>query len=158
MKDDVRGKMYDVRGKMASLLRRASSILLLAILFCCSCRRGESCDVPIGLTNFKIEPNSAYHSGLNSVGGYEYLTGGHRGVVVVRLAYDQFVAFERTCPIDHNSSVEVVGDWGGSLLECPSCHTLFVTANDGLPLDGGATTCPLYQYSTYYRGGVLEIY
>ena len=123
-----------------------------------SCAREESCAVPIGITNFQVYPNDAYYSGLNNVGGYMYLTGGHKGVIVVRLAYNQFAAFERTCPKDHDCAVEASGDWGGDMLECPSCHTCFVTASDGLPLEGGATSCPLYQYSTSYSGGVLAVY
>lgn len=114
--------------------------------------------MPIGLTNFEIYPNDAYYGGLNNVGGFIYLTGGHCGVVVVRLAYDQFVAYERSCPVDNTTAVVATSEWGGQLLQCPKCHTTFVTANDGLPLDGGATSCPLYQYSTRYSGGILYVY
>lgn len=114
--------------------------------------------MPIGLTNFKIEPNAAYYSGLNNVGGYMYLTGGHRGVVVVRQAYDQFVAYERTCPADSTSAVKVSDEWGSAILECPQCKTRFIVDADGMPMDGGATSCPLYQYSTSYSGGVLWVY
>lgn len=135
-----------------------NKIILLALILFTSCWEGERCAVPIGLTNFQIYPNDAAYGGLNTVGGYIYLTGGHRGVIVVRMAYDQFVAYERTCPADSTSAVVTSSDWGADLLECPVCHTLFVTANDGLPLDGGATTCPLYQYSTSYSGGVLWVY
>ncbi|MBP5547532.1 MAG: hypothetical protein J6X58_01390 [Bacteroidales bacterium] len=131
-------------------------ILVTALLV--SCHRDDSCYVPIGITNFEIEPNSAEYQGVNSVGGYIYLTGGHRGVIVVRMAYDQFVAFERTCPADSTTAVEISADWGSSLLECPKCHTCFIIASDGMPMDGGATECPLYQYSTSYSGGVLWVY
>lgn len=134
------------------------ALCIVPLLLWVSCNKGERCYVPIGLTNFEIYPNDAYYAGLNNVGGYMFLHGGHHGVAVVRLAYDQFAAYERTCPVDSNAAVVVSSDWGGQLLECPVCHTLFVTANDGLPLDGGATTCPLYQYSTSYSGGVLMVY
>jgi nitrite reductase/ring-hydroxylating ferredoxin subunit len=130
-------------------------ILLLSFA---ACKREERCAVPIGITNFKIEPNAAYYSGLNNVGGYMYLTGGHRGVVVVRQAYDQFVAYERTCPADSTTAVRVSEEWGSALLECPKCKTCFIVASDGMPMDGGATTCPLYQYSTSYSGGILWVY
>ena len=135
--------------------------LLVAFVLLAACGKRESCDVPIGITNFKIEPNAAYYGGLNNVGGYMYFTGGYRGVIVVRLAYDQFVAFERACPIDKTVGVEVMegeDGWGSALLECPVCHTQFITNADGMPLDGGATTCPLYQYSTTYSGGELWVY
>ena len=133
-------------------------ILFFILLLAVSCGKDNQCAVPIGITNFTIEPNSAYYSGLNNVGGYMYFTGGHRGVIVVRTAYDQFVAFERTCPADSTTAVEVTDEWGSSLLECPRCHTLFNVYSDGMPIDGGATTCPLYQYSTSYSNGDLWVY
>ena len=130
-------------------------VVLLAVS---GCDKDNGCNVPIGLTNFSIEPNTAYYSGLNNVGGYMYLTGGHRGVVVVRTAYDHFVAFERTCPLDSTTAVKVSDDWGATLLECPECHSCFIVDADGMPMDGSATTCPLYQYSTTYSAGVLYVY
>lgn len=132
-------------------------LLVLSTIALTSCGREQRCNVPIGMTNFTIEPNSAYYSGLNNVGGYMYLTGGHRGVVVIRTAYDQFVAYERTCPADSTSAVEVTSEWC-FILECPKCHTLFAVNADGYPMDGGATACPLYQYSTAYSGGILSVY
>ena len=130
----------------------------IAVFAVAACGHEKRCNVPIGLTNFNIEPNSAYYSGLNNVGGYMYLTGGHRGVVVVRTAYDHFVAYERTCPADSTTAVEISDEYGSALLECPKCHTLFIVEADGYPMDGGATSCPLYQYSTLYSGGVLSVY
>ncbi len=132
-------------------------VLLLASINV-ACERDGQCSVSIGSTNFTIEPNSAYYYGLNNVGGYMYLTGGHRGVVVVRTAYDRFVAYERTCPDDNTSAVVVSGDWGSAILECPECHSCFIVEAEGMPLEGSATSCPLYQYSTMYSGGILYVY
>ena len=132
--------------------------LTLLVTLAASCGKSERCAVPIGLTNFQVDPNSSYYQGLNTVGGYMYLTGGHRGIAVVRTGLDQFVAYERTCPADSTSAVEFGDDWGGSILECPKCHTLFNVYADGIPVDGGATTCPLYQYATTYSGGTLWVY
>ena len=132
-------------------------LLLLSLLLLSACGKND-CRVTIGETNFSIRPNEAEYFGLNNPGGYLYLTGGHRGIVVVRLAYDRFVAFERTCPEDNSTPVEISSDWGSSLLECPKCHSCFVVENDGIPLDGAATSCPLYQYNTIYSGGELWVY
>ena len=135
-----------------------NSLLLLAVLLVAACGKETVCNVPFGLTNFTLDPNSAYYSGLNNVGGYMYLTGGYRGVIVVRIARDQFVAYERTCPEDGTSAVEVSPDWGSALLECPTCHSCFITETDGLPMEGSVTLCPLYQYATTYSDGLLYVY
>lgn len=86
-----------------------------------------------------------------------YLTGGYHGVIVIRTAIDQFVAFERACPLD-GAAVETTDDWGADLLECPECHSVFLTGSDGMPMDGSDTHCPLFQYSTTYSGGILYVY
>ena len=119
--------------------------LLLFSALGVACERDGQCSVSIGSANFTIEPNTAYYYGLNNVGGYMYFTGGHRGVIVVRTAYDHFIAFERTCPEDNTSAVVVSDDWGSSILECPSCHSRFIVEADGMPLEGSVTPCPLYQ-------------
>jgi hypothetical protein len=139
-------------------MKRILLFLITAALLAAACGRETRCYVPIGLTNFSIDPNSAYYPGLNYVGGYMYLTGGHRGVVVVRTSFDSFVAYERTCPADSTSAVAISDEYGSALLECPECHSLFIVEADGYPMEGSATTCPLYQYGTTYSGGELWVY
>lgn len=138
-------------------MKRTLCLLAVALLFT-ACVNNNECKVSIGDATFQCDPNSAAYSGLNHVGGYEYFTGGHRGVVVVRLSLTEFMAFERTCPCDNDSRVVVSSDYGAQVLECPTCHTLFSTNNYGNPMDGAATRCPLYQYSTRYTGGILYVY
>ena len=130
---------------------------VFVFVFVLSSCKGKECNVPIGVTNFRVEPNSAYYSGLNNVGGYMYFTGGYNGVVVVRTGYYSFVAYERACPAD-TGQVKVSDDWGSSILQCPKCGSCFIVEADGTPMDGSATPCALYQYSTHYSGGVLEVY
>lgn len=139
-------------------MRRFVPLSLLLFLVVAGCGKDNKCEVHMGETNFTIEPDSARYPGLNNVGGYMYFTGGYRGVVVVRIAYDQFVAFERTCPEDNVSVVEVSEEWGSQLLVCPECGSRFIVAADGIPADGSATPCSLAQYSTSYSGGSLMVY
>ena len=131
-------------------------VIAATMTLCVSCGGDKQCNVSIGATNFSIEPNVTY--GLYNVGGFQYFTGGYRGVVVVRTGYDRFAAFERACPEDNNTAVVVSEEWGSTMLECPTCHSCFIVEADGMPLDGSATRCPLYQYNTTYSGGVLYVY
>ena len=139
-------------------MKRLPLLLLLSALTLAGCHDKPSCEVTIGDARCTLSPNTdARLVGLASVGGHAYLSGGHRGVVVIRTGLYDFVAFERTCPCDNNSRVELSQDWTG-LLECPTCHSCFDPLNYGYPFDGSATPCPLYQYSTRYDGGLLYIY
>lgn len=145
------------KGKTRRLGVASPLVAFTAMLLLAGCWKDNQCDVKIGATNFSIEPNSAYYQRLNNVGGYEYITGGNLGIVVVRTAIDHFVAFERTCPVDDSVAVVFPEGWEGSLLECPKCHSKFIILADGMPMDGSATFCPLYQYSTTYFYGKLYI-
>lgn len=139
--------------------RTIMAMLALAALALSGCGKENNCTVSFGATNFSINPNAAGDfAGLNHVGGYAYATGGHRGVVIVRTAYNEFVAYERTCPEDNSSRVSVSAEWGSSILECPTCHSLFIVESYGMPADGSATTCPLFQYNTSYTDGLLYVY
>ncbi len=131
--------------------------LLLPLWLLSAC--GDSrCHVPIGNATFTIDPNSAMYSQLNHVGGYMYFTGGHRGVIVIRTSYTDFLAYERTCPLDTTAAVAISDEWGSVALECPACHSLFLVDADGSPANGSATPCSLFQYSTTYNNGLLYVY
>lgn len=132
--------------------------LLPLLLLALSCGPDSRCFVPIGPANFSIEPLSAAHYGLNHVGGYEYLTGGHRGIVVIRTGYEDYVAYERTCPLDSTEAVSISEEWGEAVLECPHCHSLFSVYGDGAPMTGSLTPCNLFKYGTTFDGRTLWVY
>lgn len=121
------------------------------------CDPEHRCHVPIGNANCRIEPNSPLYYELNHTGGYEYLNGGAHGLVVVRTSLNEFAVYERTCPVDHDTIVYADDDWGGAIMTCPKCQTHFSTYTDGYPLEGGATECPLFQYTSSYDGVYLYI-
>ena len=117
--------------------------LALLSLSLTDCRRENSCHTPIGEANFTIQPNSAMYAGLNNVGGYDYFTGGHRGIVVIRTYINEFAAYERTCPLDTNTQLRISDSIGSAVLECPKCGSMFSTYTNGVALDGSATRCSL---------------
>lgn len=144
---------------MATASNKILLILGMLILTGSFCGCGdERCSTPIGEAYCVLEPDSPLYYSLNTVGGYEYLVGGHRGLVVIRTALDEFVCYERSCPACHDVAVEVSKDWGSGVLECPQCGSRFSVYTEGVPLDGSITRCPLYQYSTTYDGFELHIW
>ena len=72
------------------------AILVLTI----GCDKERMCRVPTGNATCQIDPNSALYPGLNNCDGYEYLVGGYNGIVVIRTSWNDFVAYERSCPLD----------------------------------------------------------
>ncbi len=131
----------------------AIAILTLCATLLSSCKKDE--EAPLAYVNFTIDPNSPAYGPLNTVGGYAYLTGGYCGVVVFRTSYNEFVAYERGCPVDNSTGVEVNPD-NSVIMTCPKCQSQFVYT-DGTPIQGPARS-PLRQYNADYSGGLLHIY
>jgi len=121
-----------------------------------SCGKEGRCHVPIGDANCQIDPNSPLYPGINNCDGYEYLVGGANGLVVVRVSFNDFACYERSCPLD-SGRLEMASGYGNIVLECPKCHSQFNTFLDGCPLEGSRTSCYLYKYGTYYDGRTLYI-
>lgn len=132
-------------------MRRLLIALLLVVLASC---KGDRCDTPFGKGDtFDINQFAE----LNNVGGAVILNRGYKGILVRRVNYSDFVAFECACPKDHEVALEIDGDWGAALLVCPVCGSRFETEY-GNPLEGAATPCPLYEYRTSFDGNILSIY
>lgn len=140
----------------ASRLTPVIMSLLLAASALCGCGKYHYCDVPIGDATCQIDPNSPLYPGLNTMTGYEYLIGGYQGMAVIRTGWNEFMAYECTCPHDHGR-LAMDKDYGNRVLRCPLCGSGFSTFDDGFPLDGSLTSCPLYHYNTYYDGAILYI-
>ena len=130
---------------------------LLALLVGCGGER--ECHVTTGIVGCDIDPvYDAYYADLYPIGGYIYLKNqGHRGVVVIHSGIGEYVAYERACPCDDSSRVAISQEWGSTVLECPRCHSCFDPMSSGMPFDGSATPCPLFQYSAYFDGSMLHI-
>jgi len=141
------------------LIRRFLPMVLLVFLGGC----GKDDDSPnvngIPLVNVDVFvfANNPEFINLSVVGGWEYLSGGSRGLIVYRLTNDQFVAFDRHCPYqpeDDCARVEV--DPNTLLIFDPCCDSEF-SITDGNVLKGPAVF-PLQQYGATWDGTVLHIF
>lgn len=139
----MRARSYVGHGIIIVLLAHAAG----------SCGR-DKCATPFGEGGSIVVTE---YSELDAVGGSVALNRGHRGIMVTRTTYSDFVAFEMSCPNDHDVRLETDAEWGNSIMVCPTCGSRF-NALDGTPLSGSATPCPLYQYSTTFDGRTLTIY
>ena len=131
-------------------------ILLIFFLFGCSKNENKS-EIPVVMVNFSINPNSTEYIQLNSIPGWVYVTGGYHGIIIYRISVNDFMAFERACPYDWESSnARVEVDNSGIMAICPECKSKFILL-DGSPSEG-VSPYPLKQYSTTYDGNLLYVY
>jgi hypothetical protein len=78
--------------------------LLFGILTVVSCNKNNNHPVPNIPFDFTIDINLPSYSGLMGVGGWTYVNGGSKGIIVYRRAIDEFVAFDRHSPADVNGT------------------------------------------------------
>ncbi len=141
-------------------MKRVFNIFFLIIFFSflfISCKKDNKNPVPYVYVSFYLNISSTLYIDLASVGGWENLTGGYRGVVVYREASDQFVAFDRACPYDwQTDSAYVSVEPSGLVIKCKSCGSEYLII-DGSVVKGPATY-PLKQYNTSFDGLTLHVY
>lgn len=133
-------------------------ILTLALSMGTSCKQDDPHDsIPNVPVNMSLDINSTLYINLSMVGGYEYLTGGYKGVVVYRVSLDEFVAYDRVC--SHDPLLEdarLIMDNSSFVLKDTLCGSSFLIL-DGSVVTGPATL-PLKRYRTTFDGNYLRIY
>ena len=99
--------------------------LLISLIPQCK-KETQQNDIPVVSVSIAIDPNSTEYLHLNSVNGWEYITGGYQGIIVYRASTNGFMAFERACPYDWNqTSTRITVDTSGITTVCPSCNSKF---------------------------------
>jgi hypothetical protein len=141
--------------------------VLISIIMASSCNKGEdpNSDIPYANINVVINPNSTLYQELNIVGGwmyYQYVNTPSRGLIIYRLSLDQFMAYERTPPVNSNACIDpesglhtylIVDDYYPFVYD--TCSDFSYQIIDGSPME--PATIPLKQYYTAYDGMNLYI-
>ena len=133
-------------------------LLFVFVFFLPQCKKeSQQNEIPVIAVSIALDPNSTEYLRLNSVNGWEYLTGGYKGIIVFRSSTNGFMAYERACPYDWGQSTARINvDTSGITTVCPSCKSKFILLN-GSPI-GGPSPYPMKQYQTTYDGVTLYIY
>jgi Rieske Fe-S protein len=127
-------------------------------LFCLPSCKKEKQAVPNVAVDIRMYSADPSFLPLNPVGGWVYVNGGNRGILVYRKSLTDFAAFDRTCTYNPANANEVVK-------VDPSNNVIAVDANCGskfVMTDGsvsqGPATLPLKYYNTTFDGQVLHIF
>ena len=113
--------------------------------------------VPNVAVNLVLSTTDVEFNDLNAVGGWIYLIGGSRGIVVYRLSLDEFMAYDRHCtytPSESCGTIEV--DQSGIIAEDPCCGSKFILTDGSVA--GDPAEIPLKRYQTSFDGNLLHIY
>ncbi len=123
------------------------------------CRKSKTNPVPIISFDVTINTDLPSYSALQGVGGWAYVNGGSRGVVVYRRSLEEFVAFDRHSPEDPEGicPTPLTPDSNNYLLLIDACSDAQYSLNDGSAIKG--SDYGLRQYPTMWNGtNQLRIY
>jgi len=129
------------------------------ILIFTGCNKNKNHPVPSIAFDITIDINLPSYNGLIGVGGYTYVNGGSRGIIVYRRSIDEFVAFDRHSPADPDGlcTQPLYPDVDNFLTLIDSCSTARYSMYDGSPIVD--SEFGLRQYQTVYNGSnLLRIY
>lgn len=136
-------------------------IYIVSILFMISvtglfCRKEQNLRIPYVPVNAVIYLSDPLFNRLNVVGGWVYINGGSRGIVVYRRGQDDFVAFDRHCTFEPENPCGKVFVNNTQIQVVDSCCGSEFILSDGSPTKGPATI-PLQEYITSFDGLRVQI-
>ncbi|RLD45589.1 MAG: hypothetical protein DRI86_05390 [Bacteroidetes bacterium] len=135
-----------------------ATFIIAFVIINTGCKEKEPHDaIPEVAVNLNIDITSTMYIELNTIGGWVYLTGGYKGILVYRVSVDDFVAYDRACPFDpfEQTARITMDNTGITCSDTTSCDSQFGIL-DGSIIKGPATI-PLKRYYTYFDGVILTI-
>lgn len=128
------------------------SLLVLNI----GCTDEENNNVPLVEVNFSIQINEPEYNNLKSVGGWVYVVGGSRGIILYRLSNEKISAYDRHCTFQPSEACALVSvDVTNLTASDACCGSKFLLQNGSVSRPPAAF--PLKQYNTYFDGTVLTV-
>ncbi|MBL7890942.1 MAG: hypothetical protein JNL24_15415 [Bacteroidia bacterium] len=138
-------------------LTKRIGILLISIFFLFSCKKETENTVPNAAVDIYIYINNPSYTNLTSVGGWVYITGGVRGIVVYRKSNTEIAAYERNCTYQSSNACATVYVDNSNIIAKDTCCGSQFSIYDGSVLQGPAGI-PLKPYNTTFDGNLLHIY
>ena len=133
------------------------SLLLIAAVSCDKETPQADVAIPYVPVNEQININDPKYSNLKNIGGWAYLIGGSRGIILYRESTELVRAYERQCTFDPVEVCSTV-DMDAALLQAndADCCTSIFSLLNGSIIKGPASR-PLLQYQTSFDGIIITV-
>lgn len=130
--------------------------ILAALLFIpTSCNKEYENPVPSVYVDIRLRIDNAMYPELQHPGGWLEYNGGYRGVIIYRLSYEEFKAFDRACPYHPSEPRALVRVLDAPLATDTLCGSTFILI-DGSVITGPSRH-PLREYQTFFDGYTLQV-
>lgn len=138
------------------ILMSKQFILVLLFFGAVACEPAiEESGVPNVAVNEEVNLNDIDNIDLKQVGGYKYILGGVRGIIVRHESLNVYKAYDRNCTFQPSDPLAIVNiESSGFFMEDTSCGSTFDL--NGFPT-GGPAEFPLKEYRVSVAGDILII-
>src|SRR6218665_1359637 len=131
--------------------------IFLAIAVIAGCKKDDNSNIPITTVDIYIYANNPSFVDVGVIGGWTYINGGVRGILLYRKSNSEFMAYDRNCTYQPSDPcATIVMDANNIEAKDTCCHSRF-SIYDGSVFRGPAGL-PLKAYRTTFDGNVLHIY
>lgn len=136
---------------------KVSIFLAAFFVLCFSCRRDQE-QIPNVAVSIFISTSDPNFIDLNAVGGWVYVTGGVKGIIIYRKSQNEFMAFDRCCSYKPSVSCERVRVDTVSNLFCidDCCGSRFLITDGSV--QAAPASLPLKRYNTSFDGMNISVY
>ena len=127
------------------------------ILLSCNKENSTVNNIPNQTVNITIYPGDPqFATTIGVPGGWVYITGGNKGIIVYRITNTEFAAYDRTCTYDPgtNSRLRVMTD--NITVQDTVCNSKFLLINGSVT--NGPASASLKAYNCDFDGSALHIY
>ncbi len=145
---------FNIVNCLAMRFKHSALLLLSLALIALSCDKDKQPSIPYVYVNEIVYPNTLDYVNIT---GYKYINAGYRGIIVYRLAENEFKVYERCCPYDPENTNARVSVESSYLTAVDTCCNSHFSLLDGSPYEGPSPySLMMYNYS--YDGDRLYIY
>ena len=102
-------------------------------------------EIPYAFVEIDINLNDVEFDDLRLDGGYVYILGGVRGIIIYRVSEQEYRAFERNSPVNATAACSIIDVDASGLFLVDPCHNVYFDFS-GEPISGNSL--PLLQYAT----------
>jgi nitrite reductase/ring-hydroxylating ferredoxin subunit len=132
-------------------------IIFIFISLLYNCKKENDNYVPVVTVDLYLHINLPSYINLQSVGGWVYVSGGVRGILVYRKTTTEFMAYDRNCTYQSSDPCATVYVDNTNIIATDTCcHSKFSIV-DGSVLQAPAGI-PLKRYNTTFDGSVVHVY
>jgi len=136
-------------------MKIGSAILFLWIMVSTSCRE-RTTDVPYVQIDLWININEPQWFNLLVPSGWEYTTGGSRGMIIYRNNLEEFTVLERHSPYNAQDACAAIVTNDNVIVEDPCSNSQWLIIDGSVVT--GPTTFPLVQYDATFTDPYLHIF